>query len=380
MAYVTIPSTNFDAGNVPDEADLKQLNDNIAYLKSRLDQTEFKQVLNGSFEDGTVGTGQTPTNWTWTAHTGGTRAIVSASNTDQSSGANSFKITHPGGAAPNGGGYIETDEFIEVAASSLFYLAWRMKVSAANGADNQIIVYWYKEDQSASATTSTTIWSDTGGPTDWAQFLSGAEVPSDAKFCKIRIVGGDSATTPSGSQDIYFDDVQIVKGPHEVYAQYVEFLTTGTSVFTTPSDVQAVFVEAVGGGGDGLSSGNQTGGGGGEYAAGTVIVSASTGYSVVVGANSANSTFNSTDIIATAGADGSTFGGAGGTGGTGDLKFDGTDGGDVSSGDGGHAGKGAGGGPRTGSTGSAGAQPGGGGGGGSTGTNTGGAGMVKVWY
>ncbi|MEL0099576.1 MAG: hypothetical protein VW907_08485, partial [Opitutae bacterium] len=111
-------------------------------------------LLNGSFEEGTVGASNTPSSWSWTASgSGGTYALTSTSG-EQAHGQNGFKITHPGGAS-NGGGYIQTDEFIPVGQGDFVYLGWKLKVSAANGAQNKVTLLWYKPDQTASTTTST---------------------------------------------------------------------------------------------------------------------------------------------------------------------------------------------------------------------------------
>ena len=338
-------------------------------------------IKNGSFENGTVGANQTPASWTWTAYTGGTRAISSTTG-EQSHGQNGVKITHPSGGS-NGGGYLTTDDFIPCTVQKLVFIAWEMKVSAANGAQNKVTIFWYKKDQTASAvTTSSVIYDDTAGTTSWMQCMSGAQPPSDATFFKIRVTGGDTATDPGSSTDIFFDNVRLVNGPADVYGNSVEFVGGGASEYANVS-AGVIWVEAIGAGGGGSTT-TRGGGGGGEYAAGYFFASAATNYAVTSGAGVAplnigpaggNSSFNSTTIIGIGGkGDYLTGGGIGGTGGTGVITIDGGAG--ISSGHGGAAARGGGGGGASDT-----AAPSVPGGGGNNQSSVNSAhGMVKVWF
>lgn len=100
----------------------------------------------------------------------------------------------------------------------------------------------------------------------------------------------------------------------------LNYPTAGTYHWTCPTGITSVMVECWGGGGTGGSgsstNGGGGGGGGGEYAAEAALsVTPGNMYTIVVGAHSANSTFNSTSVVAHAGSAGSgVTGGAGGTG------------------------------------------------------------------
>lgn len=378
MAWTTLTKTDaaHDAGKpVTKDLLIDPVIDDLNYLFDEV-ALSAPSIKNGSFENGTVGANQTPASWTWTAYTGGTRAISSTTG-EQSHGQNGVKITHPSGGS-NGGGYLTTDDFIPCTVQKLVFIAWEMKVSAANGAQNKVTIFWYKKDQTASAvTTSSVIYDDTAGTTSWMQCMSGAQPPSDATFFKIRVTGGDTATDPGSSTDIFFDNVRIVSGPGDVYQRSAEFKIAGSHSWPCPASDQCVWVEAWGPGGTGSSSSGK-GGGGGESAAGYFQATASTRYVATVGAVGSNTTFNTSTVVAVKGNNGSGSPGAGGTGGTGEIKFDGETAENLGNGSGGYSPR-AGGGGYGGGTASAGSQPGGGGGGGTTG-GAGAIGEIKVWF
>lgn len=389
MAWTTLTKTDsqHDTGKpITKDLFVDPVIDNLNDLNDRVGASGNQGLLNGSFEEGTVGASNTPSSWSWTASgSGGTYALTSTSG-EQAHGQNGFKITHPGGAS-NGGGYIQTDEFIPVGQGDFVYLGWKLKVSAANGAQNKVTLLWYKPDQTASTTTSTDIYNSTDGPTSWTQCFSGAKIPSDATFYKVRLLGGDTATDPGSSTDIFFDDVRVVDGPGDVYGYSVEFTDQAKSAALVVGSAQFVWVEAWGGGGSSDGSSGCRGAGGGEYVGGLFLASASTSYAVSVGAggtagsNGGNTTVNSTSVVANGGG-GSTNGagnnGAGGTGGTGNLKIDGQDGDDADQGYGGYCPRGGGNSPGAAST--AAHYPGGGAAGKSATVNAGGDGKCKIWF
>lgn len=389
MAWTTLTETDsqHDAGKpITKDLFVDPVIQNLNDLNDRVGASGNLGLLNGSFEEGTVGASNTPSNWSWTASgSGGTYALTSTAG-EQAHGQNGFKITHPSGVG-NGGGYIQTDDFIPVGTSDFLYVAWKMKVSAANGAQNKVTVLWYTSAQVAAGTTSTNLYDDTAGPTAWTQCFGGTQVPSDAEFFKLRLLGGDTATDPGSSTDIFFDDVRIVNGPEEVFQNSTTYTKEGTFKWESPSSVANVWVEAIGGGAGGSATPNRGGGGGGEYAAANFATAASTMYSLTVGAAGAsdssgtNSVFNTNTVIATAGGTtAGTTGGAGGTGGTGDIKIDGYKGND--NGDDAHGGRGARGGAGGAGTagGTAAATSPGGGGGGDQANTAGADGMVRIWF
>jgi hypothetical protein len=394
MAWTTLTKTDaaHDAGKpVTKDLLIDPVIDDLNYLFDEV-ALSAPAIKNGSFENGTVGANQTPSGWTWTAYTGGTRAISSTTG-EQSHGQNGVKITHPSGGS-NGGGYLTTDDFIPCTVKKLVYVAWEMKVSAANGAQNKVTIFWYQKDQTASAvTTSNVIYDDTAGTTSWTQCMSGAQPPSDATFFKIRVTGGDSATDPGSSTDIFFDNVRIVNGPADVFDNSAEYNAASASTYVKfiPNSTGFVWVEMWGSGSGGHGGGGIGGGGGGEYAAGYFQATAATSYPVTVGAGGTGggsptsgnpSNFNTTSVIANGGTSSATSaGGAGGTGGTGEILINGDAGGThaapfaMGGAGGGHGGAG-------GSSSIGGMSPTapGGGGGGDGALEAGASGAVKIWY
>ena len=171
------------------------------------------------------------------------------------------------------------------------------------------------------------------------------------------------------------------------------YITAGTYSWVAPTGVTSVSVVAVGGGGNGVSGTTlgAGGGGGGLGYRNNITVIPSNSYTVVVGAPSCSSSFNSTCAIGNAGSNGSTgTGGAGGsytgtgggTGGTGGGTAFGSNGGGGGGGAAGYAGNGGAGGTGSGGSvnpvganGSGGGGGGGSGGGGSTKYGGGGGGV-----
>tara|TARA_R110000803_G_scaffold210784_1_gene283734 strand:+ start:2236 stop:3396 length:1161 start_codon:yes stop_codon:yes gene_type:complete len=386
MAWTTLTKTDaaHDAGKpVTKDLLIDPVIDDLNYLFDEV-AISAPAVKNGSFENGTVGANQTPASWTWTAYTGGTRAISSTTG-EQSHGQNGVKITHPSGGS-NGGGYLTTDDFIPCTVQKLLFIAWEMKVSAANGAQNKVTIFWYKKDQTASAVTnSSVIYDDTAGTTSWTQCMSGAQPPSDATFFKIRVTGGDTATDPGSSTDIFFDNVRIVNGPADVYYEMTETTYADTTYWVSPPAVKCVWVECIGGGGKGQVVNNAPSGGGAEYAAGYFVTAASAKYTIVTGGSATSTTFNISTVVANGGttptSGDSGAGGAGGTGGNGLILIGGQAGGAGSGSNvtGGTAGRG-GMGSVSAATSSAGHYPGGGSGGATSAVGEGGDGWCKIWF
>lgn len=362
--------------------------DDLNDLNTRLSELEgTPKLVNGSFEVDSD-SDDVPDGWTETLYTGGSATI---DTTNYASGQQSYKITTPGGAG-NGGGYLQTTDFIEVRQNAPLVVFWQMK-STAN-INNQVVVYWYKADQTASATASTTLYTEsTNNPTGWTRMHASANPPSDAYYCKLRLVGGHTSVTNAG--DCWFDDVGITQ---PTFGRKVTYNLAGSHQFVAPAT--GVFkITATGGGGGGGNNpgGSQTGGGGGggETAISFKALVSGTEYALVVGAGGAAgsagtaSNFNSSAVLANPGSGGTVanpgVGGAGGTGGTGDILISGQAGsnggtGGGSGGPGGFAALGGGGGRKGVSGGTinagAGVGPGGGGGGGAESGGTGGAGAA----
>src|ERR1051326_1132028 len=224
--------------------------DHLGLLRTQ--QSTGALIPNGSFEDDADADG-VPDQWTKTLFTGGTFAI---DTTDQQHGDSSAKFTSPGGAG-NGGGYLTTDDFFPVSPNRTVEVLWEMKSSAA-GVSNRVEIFWYKADQTASGTTSSSLYNSTANPTAWTAMSGSVTPPSDARFAKIRITGCHTASTTAGST--WFDNVQVRLSSQIIPT--IEVLT-GSGNWTCPISVRRARLKGWGGGGGGAAG--TSGGGGGAY-------------------------------------------------------------------------------------------------------------------
>lgn len=160
-----------------------------------------------------------------------------------------------------------------------------------------------------------------GGVTSTATTsLAATNITGTATFSTTTRFNGTATTT----------FISPVLGAGFTHAQY--FTTVGTSTWTKPTDVQRIFVIAIGGGGSGGGSASNVGGGGGAGGRGEKIIDVSATSSVVVtvGAAATSSSFGAY-ITANPGNTGGTTsnladGGSGGTATGGDINITGDSG------------------------------------------------------
>jgi len=188
----------------------------------------FNLVQNGSFETDTD-SDAAPDSWTLSASSGGTIAIDATSG-GQAHGYNGLKFTGTG----SGGGTATSTKF-DVLASSAVNVVFSYKSSAAT-TTNVVTINWYKFDNSASATASTTVYTlATGNPATWTTYTRGAAVPSDAVKGEIVLTG----VLSSGTDKIgptWFDDIQVISIPID----QVIFDANGNEILETASVASAV--------------------------------------------------------------------------------------------------------------------------------------------
>ena len=351
--------------------------DNLVYLYNSLSVLTASSIVNPSFELDTDSNG-IPDSWTRTLFTGGTSTL---DLTDSSHGRRAFKLTSPGGIG-NGGGYLESLEFLECSPNRPVVLTWQMKSTAVD-VRNKVDLRWY-DRTFVTIATATVFDNNASNPTAWTLQAGSAVPPSGARYFKIRLVGCDSSDDTAGST--WFDDLDLKTG---AFRRRVTLDAPGTYVWKCPTDVNVARVICIGGGGgggSGISNNEESGGGGGGsgYAESFVAVTPGNEYSVGGGGgggsdgSGASSTFGGGTVVGnggTAGAAGynGAGGGAGGAGGggTGQTVFAGETGSNgVLSGSGGrggfcqYGGIGGAGASSQYSSGSSGGGPGGGGGGG----------------
>lgn len=306
MPFTTI--TKPDQGDTTKKSLIDTIIDDLADLNSRI--SAASTVLNGSFETDSDSDG-IPDAWTRTLFTGGTFLL---DNTDQTDGLYSVKFTSPGGGG-NGGGYIESTDAFPVSPIRQIEVLWSQKSSAAT-VSNIVQVYWFKSDLTASATPSTTIYTNAAtNPTNWTVESGIATPPSDARFAKVRLTGCSTASTVAGTTR--FDDVRV--RIRQAIIPTMELLTA-SSTWVCPLGVSRVRVKAWGGGaGGGNGAGAGGGGGGGGYVEGCLDVTPGNSYVYTVGTGGASGVAgnDTTFSTITANGGGATGGTAGGTGGGG---------------------------------------------------------------
>jgi hypothetical protein len=268
---------NTPAVNDPTEVQkvLKVLIANQADLNSRLQSQTVSGIVNGSFENDGDSDG-VPDGWTYAADHVGSGVI----STDSNHGGKSYKTT---AGAGDGGASLTSTEYIPITPSTVYNLRFDVKSSAVD-VSNAVTLFWYKADQSASATASTAVWAEAAAnPTSWATRSGSATSPADAYYCKIKMHGG---VYPSNAGDTYFDDVAFVtENFHGIQNIY-----TADDTWVCPSNVMAVLLDGVAGGGGGGGGQDSIlgtpgyGGGGGAFKRQIVAVTPGLTYTITVGA------------------------------------------------------------------------------------------------
>ena len=178
--------------------------DDLTWLKSAVDAGgsgggSANMILNGSFE---AWTGGLPSGFVTDSpgqiYSGGS---VTEETTDHAHGESALKIT---ASSPSGGAALVTDFFLVSKIRPLKFSAlYKASVSTVW---SKAVVYWYTAAQTASTVRTTdTIWFTQSSPTSYTYVSGAAGPPSDARYAKLMIVGGDPAGTSAGSA--WFDDV-----------------------------------------------------------------------------------------------------------------------------------------------------------------------------
>ena len=257
-------------------SELNGVIDWINYLNSIAGLSPNGAVINGGFEQYT-GTNNVPDQWTFVPYPNGTGAIDTGS---QSDGLRSFKIVVPSGGGSNGGGYLETTNPISVSNLTDLYVKWSYKTDVAT-TTNQVEIRWFQSDGTTPASTATTvIWSANSGQSSSWRRNSGkvlsANIPSNARFYKIRLTGG---SVGSVAGNVWYDSVDVFKPVNRNKWLFIP----STITWTVPEDCVSfeVFMQGAGGGGGGGTT--LTGGGGGGGAYNEIQVDAAIGDAIIFG-------------------------------------------------------------------------------------------------
>lgn len=189
--------TELDKLEVKDGLDkpfLDALVDNVAFLKSSLDQLLGETITNPSFENDLDDSG-VPDTWAVTLYQAGVSAIEESK---VAHGARAYKFTRTSGTG-NGGGEIENEAFSVISEGEveieLFYAA-----SAA--LKSKVEVDFYDAARSLISTVSNTIQDKTC----FKRYVFTYTAPAGARFYKVRCIGGATDVDVAGS--CYFDGIR----------------------------------------------------------------------------------------------------------------------------------------------------------------------------
>ena len=298
--------------------------------------------FNLSFEDDTDGNG-IPDQWNAYCANLATQTFTGSSGTDAlaaplagtftldtattNHGVKSAKFTCGSGAA-NGGGFIQTADFIPCDADGIIELSWWARASTAGIDCSAELLFYSAKSESSAFISKTVLWVDTAvGPNSyWFQLGGICKAPSTARYYKIRLIAGTLNNDVPG--DVWFDDVQLNAPRFKAKLNFTDVVYAlaggaGNSQWKPTSTIIQAKVTCVGAGGSGYNTAISGGGGGGGTAISYVTVNPATTYEVVIGASGADSTFGGV-VVGDAGTIGSAgAGGAAGTANTGNVTFNG---------------------------------------------------------
>lgn len=270
----------------PTEVDFAaQVIDNMAFLYNQfLSVVGTREViLNGSFEsDADADT--YPDGWVRTLYTGGTftyEESVVAGDGLAWHGKRSISFTSPGGGG-NGGGYVTSENFIEVSEGRPYKIQFASKSSVA-GIHNKAEIKWYDSTQTL---ISTVIFHDesAANPTSWTVYEYLVQPPANSRYCKLIFYGAVDDDTTAGI--CYYDDVRILSAV-PTFENRVMFNVSGRAKWTCPANAEWVAITVLGGGGGGggavADAAGGGGGGGGGMSFDIQRLTPGTKYAITVG-------------------------------------------------------------------------------------------------
>jgi len=159
-------------------------------------------VKNGSFERD--GGGGVPAGWVFTAYTGGSAAMVTAT---QKHGKTCVGITST--VLANGGGYYESANYIDVGGGEDYlWKIWRAG-SIAN-ISSQAEIIWY--DAAEAQISVSALFSISTTETTFTEARGRVAAPATARLAKLRLTGGVPAVG-SAVGTVYFDGVMVPDVP-----------------------------------------------------------------------------------------------------------------------------------------------------------------------
>ncbi|MBI1397077.1 MAG: hypothetical protein GC151_13960 [Betaproteobacteria bacterium] len=178
---------SFTAGAVQDH--------NHDGVNSALIEVGPNYVRNGSFESGESG-------WTFQDFAGGAHAINS------SGGANGTKrLAITSTVLANGGGQAITNDYISVGDNEPISMQWWVHASTS-GVSANVQVLWY--DSAKSLISQSDIYSVTSAPTSASRYVGRVAAPTNARYFRIKVVGGVPASG-SAVGTVYYDGIVVTR-------------------------------------------------------------------------------------------------------------------------------------------------------------------------
>lgn len=204
MAFTTIPTSWIAVGKTLKQSLFQYIKDNFDAHETSLSQLTSDIIPNGSLEnaDGS----SLPVSWTRTLYTGGSGAYDTS---DFCHGTKSYKFTRPSGAS-NGGGELVSDYiFCSFLKYISFYFGYR-----ADAASMKVGCYIRFYDASKVFISEWTAWETTSCDLGWTLVKITDVAPlANARYYKIKLVGGAVDATYNAAGSIWFDMVDM---PHNI--------------------------------------------------------------------------------------------------------------------------------------------------------------------
>jgi hypothetical protein len=204
MPYDAILNAEIGVGDPAKQSIWQKIKDNQDFFNGLIGQFNTLDVANGSME-ADADADDVPDNWTWTAHPGGSKSIVTGIE-----GEFAFQSTAPSGGT-NGGGTLDSDFFPvpQYSNGGWRWLSWMMKPSAALGIKVTIRAY----TDAKVFISERDVFDATDAPTDWLRYFAGLgplALPNTTRFIVIRLEGG--TVGPGVAGNVQFDAVTMNLG------------------------------------------------------------------------------------------------------------------------------------------------------------------------
>lgn len=196
MSYAAITAGEIAVKQPLKQSLMQKIKDNFDAINSSVNSISGVELPNGDFEIDGDSDG-IPDLWTVSTYAGGSASLDTA---DPASGARCLKFVHPGGAG-NGGGYADSDY---IPCRQLGGITLWLKATAA--CKNRVVARFYTREK--IYLSEQVLDERTTNPSSWTLMIgSFSHAVSDARFVKIRLIGGYTDTNVAAS--IYFDNVRV---------------------------------------------------------------------------------------------------------------------------------------------------------------------------